>query len=550
MRRSSKRLADFFANILDDRPGSSRRQNGEKKARVRRLFGFKRRREEPPRNSVPRWRAPISGHSTFRFESLDAHPFSGPSISDEPFVGGVAVGFGQRRGRRKMVSSSAPSSSVIGSRRSESDDLVGLGSTHLPRRGMASSSSRNHPAATGQGHSSESDNSVIVSPSVRALAALRGLPLPVSPDQVKAETWRQSSSIPRSRVRSPVTLNGVDSQRRAVSYPTSTMRTVDLIEAFPDPPSSPRTPRFRHSAPTRMSLFPAVALLHERSGNVQSVSPSKMRLDVLESVVESAKKRKWASVAASSGPLQVAVPRAGAAASPSASNVWVSGALPGSPEPEGPANVAACSSHPMRGEDANRDRPSGIPVHDRNTTPLRSVKETENPNTTSPTSNHPTTPLSGKTSKTRYFSASSQIPPINQTLPHTEPSSSTMPDLPQRRRNPSEQHQLQRERAVANGALKFSSLFPSEASSSSRAASGPLSGGGVVVVVPLRTTSLDKTCSHGVGGFRARRKSVEWDGFDGALEFRGGSARVSGGELRCLRCEVKRVVRRMARLVR
>jgi hypothetical protein len=428
MRRSSRRLARFFAKIVDDRPGS---RNGG----VRRIFGLKRYREEPPR-AVPRWRPPISGHSTFRFDSLEAHPFSGPSLSDEPYAGGPVTGF--RRQRRKVFSSS-----LLESQRSGSEDLADLRSTHgirvqLPqRREEAIPPLGSRLAATRPSRSSESDTSVIVSPSVRALAALRGLPLPVSPEQVEAETTRRSSSIPRSRVRSPV--NGASGSQRRFSYPTSTMRTVDLLEAFPEPPS-PRVPRSSRSAPARMSLFPAVAGLRERSGNVQSTpSPSKKRLEVLESVVESAKKRKRAS--ASSGPLQAPVTRADNAGSPSASNVWVSGALPEPSERDGSAdNVAACNSPPLRGEDVDRYRPSGTPVYDRNRTSLCSVDETEDVDVTILV-NRTDTPVSGKTGMTRYFSAASQVVP-NRIISATSGPSTCISE-PQRR--PRSDHQVQRE---------------------------------------------------------------------------------------------------------
>jgi hypothetical protein len=528
MRRSSKRLARFFAKIVDDRPGT---RNGG----VRRIFGLKRYREEPPR-AVPRWRPPISGHSTFRFDSLEAHPFSGPSLSDEPYAGGPVTGF---RRRRKVFSSS-----LLDSQRSESEDLADLRSTHgfrvkLPRRREeAIPPLGSRLAATGPSRSSGSgsDTSVIISPSVRALAAIRDLPLPVSQEQVEAETRRRSSSIPRSRVRSPV--NGASGSQRRFSYPTSTMRTVDLLEAFPEPPS-PRVPRSSRSAPARMSLFPAVAGLRERSGNVQgTASPRKKRLEVLESVVESAKKRKRAS-ASSYGPLQAPVTRADHAGSPSASNVWVSGALPEPSErDESTDNVTACNSPPLRGEDVDRYRPSGTPVYDRNRTSLCSVDETEDVDVTVLVTRQDT-PVSGKTGMTRYFSAASQVVP-NRIISATSAPSTCISE-PQRR--PRSDHQVQRERAVANGALRFSFQAPTEAMSSGISLSRQ------VAVVPVRTTSLTKACSHKTGSIRTR-KPVGWDGFDGAQELHDSPAQKSGWDIHCSRCEVKRVVRRMARFAR
>ena len=520
VRRSSRRILRFFAKFADDRPG---RRNGG----VRRIFGLKRHREEPPR-PVPRWRPPISGHSTFRFDSLEAHPFSGPSLSDEPYVGGPVTGF---RRRRKVFSSS-----LLESQRSGSEDLGGLVSTHraqLSRREEAGLPVVSRLAATRQSRSSGSDSSVIISPSVRALAALRGLPLPVSPEQVEAETTRRSSSIPRSRVRSPV--NGLGGSQRRFSYPTSTMRTVDLIEAFPEPPS-PRVPRSSRSAPARMSLFPAVAGLKERSGNVKgATSPSKKRLEVLESVVESAKKRKRASD--SSGPLQAPTIRANNAGSPSASNVWVSGALPEPSERGGSAdNMSACNSPPLRGEDVDRYRPSGTPVYDRNTTSLCSVDETEDVDITVLVT-RPDTPVSGKTGMTRYFSAASQVV-SNRNMPARAPSS-IAPEPERRLRSDS---QVQRERAVANGALRFSFQAPTEAMSSGTSLSRQ------VAAVPVRTTSLTKTCSHKAGAIRTR-KPVGY-GFDGTQKSLDSSVQMSEWDLHCFRCEVKRVVRRMVRVVR
>jgi hypothetical protein len=524
MRRGSRKILRFFSKILDDRPG---RRNGEK-PRVRRILGLERYREEPPRPAA-RWRPPISGHSTFRFDSLEAHRFSGPSLSDELYVGGPVTGF---RRRRKVFSSS-----LLESRRSESEDLAGFVNTHhvqLPRREavIPPSDNRRH-AMSRPNQSSGSDNSVIVSSSVRALAALRGLPLPVSPEQMEAKTAQRSSSIPRSRVRSPV--NGLGSQRR-FSCPTSTMRTLDLIEAFPEPPS-PRAPRLRHSAPARMSLFPAVAALKERSGNVQATpSPSKKRLELLESVVESAKKRKRAS--ASSGTLKAPLTRADNAGSPSASNVWVSGALPEPSERDGSADMTACNSPPLRGEDVDRYRPSGTPVYDRNTTSLCSVDESEDVDITVLVT-HPDTPVSGKTGMTRYFSAASQVVPNRSTSATV--TSSTIPEPQRRLRN---EYQVQRERAVANGALRLSYRAPSD-TTSSRASR--LSG--QVTAVPVRATSLTKACSHKTGAIRIRR-SVGWDGFDGTQESRDSSALKSERDVHCFRCEVKRVVQRMARVAR
>jgi len=440
LQRSSRKLSRFFANILDDRHGGKNRD----RARVRRIFSLKRCRDDPPMAADARWRPPISGHSTFRFDSLNAHPFSGPSLSDEPYVGEPFTGVGRRR---KVFSSSLMDSQRSGL----SEDLAEMLSARrvqLPRRGEAIPQLVTcRRAVSRPSRSSGSDNSVAVSPSVRALAAARGLPLPVSPEQVDVQTARRSSSIPRSRAWSPV--NGLGSQRR-FSYPTSTMRTLDLIEAFPEPPS-PRVPRSRHSAPARMSLFPTTTVLKDHSGNVPGTSPSKMRLEMLESVVESAKKRKWAS---SSGPSQNVVSGTDNAGTPSASNLWVSGALPQPADHDGSADTIVHNSGSVSGKYIDRPLLLDTLVYDRNTISSGSVNETENVNT-SVSMSHPDTPVSGKTGMTRYFSAASQIVPTRNLPATTAPSTSAEPQVLCR-----SEHQVQRERAVANGALRFSYQAP------------------------------------------------------------------------------------------
>jgi hypothetical protein len=96
---------------------------------------------------------------------------------------------------------------------------------------------------------------------------------------------------------------------------------------------------------------------------------------------------------------------------------------------------------------------------------------------------------------------------------------------------------------VANGNLRFSFQAPTEAMSSGVSLSRQ------VAVVRARTTSLTKACSHKIGAIRTR-KPVGWDSFDGTQELHDSPAQKSGWDIHCFRCEVKRVVRRMARFAR
>ena len=192
--------------------------------------------------------------------------------------------------------------------------------------------------------------------------------------------------------------------------------------------------------------------------------------------------------------------------------------------------MTVCNSPPLRGEDVDRYRPSGTPVYDRNTTSLCSVDETEDVDITVLVTRLDT-PVSGKTGMTRYFSAASQAM-SSPNVPAMVPPS-IVPE-PQRRQR--SEHQIQRERAVANGALRFSFLASDEDTSFR---GSPLSR--QVAAVPVRTTSLTKTCSHRASAIRARRLAG-WGEFDGVQETK--------DNIPCFRCEVKRVVRRMARAVR
>lgn len=166
-------------------------------------------------------------------------------------------------------------------------------------------SSRLHYASRSSQHhrSSNSSNSVIVSPSVRALAALSGSPVPISLGRVEAEASRRTSSIPRSRVRSPS--NGFGSQKR-FTYPSSTAKTTDLISAFPEPPHA--QVRTRNSAPARMSLFPNITGLAEHRSDDSQLSPDRRERDNITSTSE------YSTLLG-----------VDSARSPSASNAWLSG---------------------------------------------------------------------------------------------------------------------------------------------------------------------------------------------------------------------------------
>jgi hypothetical protein len=174
-----------------------------------------------------------------------------------PFVGNTSGG-GFRRKQPPATQSSSPDSR-------EAASYTNTDNSHEqgPRNEEGLPLLDGHHTSSRPQRSSGSSNSVVVSPSVRALAALSGSPLPISLQQVEVEATRRRSSLPRSRLRSPS--NGLDSSKRS-TYPSGTAKTADLIEAFPEPLH--QQVRSRCSVPARTSLFPALAALEERSPNV------------------------------------------------------------------------------------------------------------------------------------------------------------------------------------------------------------------------------------------------------------------------------------------
>jgi hypothetical protein len=416
-----------------------------------------------------------------------------------PLVGNAAGG-GFRRKPPRAAESSSSDSRGTGSHTStdEGHEQIRRNEERLPLLD-------GHTSSRPQ-RSSGSSNSVIVSPSIRTLAALSGSPLSISPQQVEAEATRRRSSIPRSRLRSPS--NGFDSSKRS-TYPSSTVKTADLIEAFPEPPH--QQIRLRNSAPTRMSLFPALAGLEERGPNVSGPSPVRL-----------------AQAPASSGSAQSIVRGINNAKSPSASNVWVLGALPDPPECDGSGDTSISNSRPVRGEDV-RYRHSGTPVYDVDATSLREMDQDED--ITMAASLSPAgSPTSGRTGATRFFSAMSQAGNASRNHEAAPPSL----EAPTQSRD---ENRVQQERAVANGALRFVSQ-----------SHGASTHAGVAqlvreeTVVPVTLTSHGRECSHKIGHLRGRRSfRMEVDGVE---ESCGGENEHSRRARYCLICRAKRVSRR------
>lgn len=367
-----------------------------------------------------------------------------------------------------------------------------------------------HHAPSQPRNSMSSSESVVMSPSARALAALHGSPLSVSAQRVEAEVARRTSSIPRSRLQSPS--NGLGSQKRA-TYPGSTARTAELIEAFPQPPA--QKVRSRNSAPASMSLFPFIATSGERRAGVSESSQNRRE-----------------HVSANGSSEQSIIRGVDGARSPSASNVWVSGALP-NPGLDGSADTTI--SRPVRGE-LVRYRHSGTPVYDRDSASLHDMDQTDDLAMAASLS-HPGSPATGKTGATRFFSAASRMVPT----PEYPLSSISSPAASGAETQCRDETRAQQARAVANGALRFVSHATSVVTSSGVA--GPTNR---ETIVPVTITSHARTRLHRHASLRSRMSSrYEIDGTHEKSE--SGDEHLTRSHY-CFICQAKRLVDHVSRL--
>lgn len=389
-----------------------------------------------------------------------------------PFASTANVGGLRRKVSLRVESSTMSSGDFLEGGQQQGDTAPLLDGHHASIRLQESSES------TQRRRSSGSSNSVIVSPSVRALAALNGSPVPLSPERVEAEAARRTSSIPRSRVRSPS--DGHGSQKR-FTYPSSTAKTADLIGAFPKPPHA--QVRTRNSAPARMNLFQSVAGLEGRRSDNSQLSPSGRQRNTTNSASE-----------------QSTLPGFDSTRTPSASNAWLSGALPNPPECDGSPDTTAINSRPVRGEDL-RYRHSGTLVYDDDATSLREVDQ-EDDRDVAALLDHPGSPVSCKTGATRYFSAASQLG-MN---PKRSVASTPAPVVSNVDGQSRGENRVQQEKVVANDALRFVSQRLGRTGSTLAVREE--------VDAPVAMTSHGKACLHRKKSLRAQ--SLEQSGVDGA----------------------------------
>ncbi|KAK3675905.1 hypothetical protein LTR78_004097 [Recurvomyces mirabilis] len=191
------------------------------------------------------WRPPVSGYTSSRYGDLATHPFTTAPVFEH--VSNDGADLPERRDEiRGATASAVPRMSTMQREvfwRHERDMERFLrdddGAT-IHRRGESATTLR------------------ALSPSERALHAMNGTAVPVSPDRatkaVAAGLRGRTSTLPHDHITAsrPTTLitNGTG---RSTMFPNGTTRTTDLLSQFPHPPS-----RHPHSPAKRpaWTLFP------------------------------------------------------------------------------------------------------------------------------------------------------------------------------------------------------------------------------------------------------------------------------------------------------
>lgn len=224
------------------------------------------------------------------------------------------------------------------------------------------------------------------------------------------------------------------------------MRTADLIEAFPEPPC-PLEINLRHASHARKSLFPALARLSDRGRDLPGPVPGMHRLEILNGDADPVEQdRQHASSHIQQQKERPHILRSSDSQNPGA---WCSGGLPNHVGGDGTVETTQLEEFNARDRVSNdgRERDQALHVQD---VPLVTI-DPENGGAMWTTLERSVSPTSGRTEATRYFSAASHMipatksaniealaigPGIADTMDRTEDKS-------------------QRDRAVANGALRF-----------------------------------------------------------------------------------------------
>lgn len=444
-RRTSQQA--HIANATRD--GLFARLRNRKASNLRLRDVFRHQASGPGPASRSFWRPPVSGHMTPGYRDLQAHPFATLHVADGPGALSAMQGPGRGETEIKHPRDLQPQQASHPEPSASTRDVV----PSTPRLSLPPRSS-DHAQSLSQ----------------RALRAASGSALPVSPlrasTSLAASQSARNVSVPKARqLRSPTAFRRSESSHGA-DRGVDTIRTVELIERFPQPPTPPDAGQPQKIVEQRRSVYN----LFPRS-NVAGPQGSGLRglLFGAESgsAAGSTSARKLRKRSAVSFDLSTADPRPSGKANAVAEGAPCPMADAGNPHTSVSARNQCNASDEtgnthevtVRGESGARYRHSGTPIYELDAASLHSFDERIEqcgraraqynglPSVVNAgRHNQPSRNTSGQTDTSRYFSAASATSNRAESLNVLTSPDAHAANSPNRNET---------ERAVANGAHRF-----------------------------------------------------------------------------------------------
>jgi hypothetical protein len=174
---------------------------------------------QPPPGPIRAWRPPVSGHSTQRFGDLETHPLATAATAEPVRILGLEQYSESYRRTQAQTRASAHGPQIHGH------------NTHLTHSGDVQEAKE----------ASSARSLSVTSPSQRALQAASGNAVPVTSQRaqahVKASNASRSISLPHNLLRAHNAVNDAFMDRQSrMPHQSGTLRTIELIERFPEPP--------------------------------------------------------------------------------------------------------------------------------------------------------------------------------------------------------------------------------------------------------------------------------------------------------------------------
>lgn len=407
----------------------------------RRVFG-QPMQQTPAQQRI--WRPPVSGHTTHRFGELEHHPFAN-----------VPVIHGHTSEDPRNINDNGSHSTRSDARLLSSDG---------PER-----AARQPPAREVK----STKRNRVLSVSQRALQAANGNVVPVSSRRARARAGASNAArsvpLPTDHVRSTRSATRVDDVAQEI-HPNRSIRTIDMIQQFPSPPTTrvlrPRPMSAGHRS-LLLSLFPSVRTQcqHASSG----ATSSKVREGSRSNTLQAQYPRPLHFATLDTLPRNL----------PIQANIAENVSQRARTRDESDSTPLEQLDHLLiRGENTARYRHSGTPVYDHDTASLRSLDRH--------TDNELVQALQGHQTFPRRLS----YPRTNGTVMTTRPQSQVR-----------DRSCAQEQRAVTNGALKFASrpLHNADNSNASPTPAVASNNDNDFPITPVTITRAAREfCRHGI----------------------------------------------------